>query len=41
LATIHANDEEKAKKAVEELKRIYEISQESKEKPKHILGVIE
>lgn len=41
LAYIHANDEEKAKKAVEDLKSVYVISDREVEKPKNILSVIE
>lgn len=40
LAYIHANDKEKGKKAVEELQNIYQIQQDTVEKPKTILDVI-
>jgi len=41
LAVIHVNDEEKGKRASEDLRRIYEISENNIEKPKHILGIVE
>ena len=41
LAYIHANDEEKGRKAVEDLKRVYVISEEQIEKPQFILGIID
>ena len=40
LAFVYANDEEKGKKAVEELKNIYEISSLPVEKEKIILGIV-
>ena len=40
LAYIHANDEEKGKKAVEELQNIYQIQSKKTQKPKTILDVI-
>ena len=40
LAYIHANDEEKAKRAVEQLKDTYKISEELIQKQKHIIEVI-
>lgn len=40
LAYIYANDEEKGKKAVKELQDIYQIQQDTVEKPKTILDVI-
>ena len=41
LAYIHANDEQKGRKAVEDLIEAYKISEEVVEKPKCILDIIE
>ena len=41
LGIIHANDESKLKKAIEELKQCFEICEEYVEKPKVILGIME
>ena len=40
LAYIHANDEEKGKQAVEELKQAYKIVENPVKKEEHILGII-
>lgn len=40
LAYVHANDEEKGIKAVEDIKNAYEIVKEKVEKPKYIIDII-
>lgn len=40
LAYVYANDEEKGKKAVEDIKGAYEICETEVEKPKHIIDII-
>ena len=40
LAYVHANDEQKGKEAVEEMKKAYKISEIEVEKEKVILGVV-
>ncbi len=40
LAYVYANDEEKGKKAVEDIKDAYEICETEVEKPKHIIDII-
>lgn len=41
LAYIHANDEEKGKRAVEDMYSAYKLSSEKVSKPEHILGIVE
>lgn len=41
LAYIHANDEEKGSKAVEDLYNAYKFSDKEVSKPEHILGIVE
>lgn len=41
LAYIHANDEEKGNKAVEDLYNAYKFSNKEVSKPEHILGIVE